>query len=133
MAFEKLRIFLSWSGERSRAIAEALRDWLPNVLFATDPWLSAADIEKGAKWNQVVSGELENSNFSIICLTGDNLGAPWLLFEAGAISKRADSRAFTYLYGIEYSDVKDPLSQFQHTLANEAETKDLCINKRFTL
>jgi hypothetical protein len=90
-----------------------------------EPWLSAADIEKGAKWNQVVNGELEQSNFAIICLTPENLGAPWLLFEAGSLSKRAESRVCTFLYEIEYSEVKDPLSQFQHTRANEVETKKM--------
>jgi hypothetical protein len=71
---------------------------MPDVLFMAEPWLSAEDIEKGAKWNQVVSGELEKSNFAIICLTPENLGAPWLLFEAGALSKRPESRVCTYLY-----------------------------------
>ena len=26
-----MRVFISWSGQRSKALAEALRDWLPNV------------------------------------------------------------------------------------------------------
>src|SRR5579863_7341899 len=122
---EKVKIFISWSGEQSRAVGEALREWLPNVLFLADPWMSAGDIEKGAKWNQVVSGELEKSNFSVICLSSDNLNSPWLLFESGALSKRSDSRVFTYLFGVEYADVKDPLSQFQHTKADEGDTKRL--------
>ena len=125
MPLEKLKVFISWSGERSRTVGEALREWLPNVLSMAEPWMSASDVEKGAKWNQVVSGELETNNFSIICLTPENLGAPWLLFEAGALSKKAESRALTYLFDLEYSDVKDPLSQFQHTKANESETRRL--------
>jgi hypothetical protein len=63
MPFEKLKIFISWSGNRSRAVAKAFHAWLPDVLPLAEPWMSAEDVENGAKWNQVVSGELEKANF----------------------------------------------------------------------
>ena len=106
-------------------MAEALRDWLPFVLNAVDPWMSAEDIEAGAKWQGVVSGKLQDSNFSIICLTPENLNAPWVLFEAGALSKHDQSRVCTYLFGLEYQDVKPPLSQFQHSRSNKDGTRKL--------
>jgi len=106
-------------------VAEALRDWLPFVLNAVDPWMSAADIEAGAKWQGVVSGKLQDSNFSIICLTPENLNAPWVLFEAGALSKHDQSRVCTYLFGLEYQDVKPPLSQFQHSRSDKDGTRKL--------
>lgn len=84
MAGDRLRIFISWSGERSRTVAEALHQWLADVLHVVEPWLSAADIEKGSKWAQAVTGELERASFAVLCLTPENLTAPWLLFEAGA-------------------------------------------------
>ncbi len=125
MPIKKLKVFISWAGDRSRAVAEALRDWLPEVLQFVDPFLSTEDIEKGAKWSQVLSGELEKATFSIICLTPENLGSPWLLFEAGAVAKRSGSRVCTYLVDLEYTDVKDPLSQFQHTRADKKDTQKL--------
>jgi hypothetical protein len=42
-------IFISWSGDRSKAIAETLKDWLPRVLQSARPWLSTRDIEKGTR------------------------------------------------------------------------------------
>lgn len=125
MAFQKIKVFVSWSGERSRIIGEALRDWVPYIFPLLDPFLSTEDVEKGAKWRQVISGALEKSDLAILCLTPENLASPWLLFEAGAVAKRHNSRVWTYLFGLEYSDVKDPLSEFQHTLANEFDTKKM--------
>jgi hypothetical protein len=132
MSLEKLKVFISWSGDRSRTVGEALRDWLPDILPLLEPFLSTEDIEKGAKWLQVMSGALERLDLAIICLTPENLNSPWLLFEAGAVAKHADSRVWTYLFGLEYSDVKDPLSQFQHTTASKEDTKKLvtALNRR---
>ena len=125
MPLEKLRVFVSWSGDRSRAVAESLRDWLPDVLPLCAPFLSTEDIEKGTKWRQAISGALEQSDVAIVCLTPENLASPWLLFEAGAIAKRPESRVWTYLFGLQYADVKDPLSEFQHTSANRDDTEKL--------
>jgi hypothetical protein len=47
------------------------------------------------------------------------------LFETGAVSKNSDSHVCTYLVDLQTTDVKDPLSQFQHTKADRAETKKL--------
>jgi TIR domain len=121
----KLKIFISWSGRRSQQVAQALHDWLPNVLQDVKPWLSTSDIQKGEKWGQALTGELQESNFGLICLTPENLTSPWLLFEAGALAKKEKSRVWTYLFEVQYEDVIDPLSQFQHTLATEDDTKKL--------
>ena len=81
------KIFISWSGPLSQKLGEALRNWLPSALQFVKPYFSPEDIEKGAKWNSEISKELETSNIGIICLTRDNTEKPWILFEAGALSK----------------------------------------------
>ena len=42
-------VFISWSGDRSKEIAEALRKWIPSVLQFAKPYYTPSDIEKGAK------------------------------------------------------------------------------------
>ena len=109
-----LRVFISWSGERSRALAIALRDWLPLVLHYVEPWLSEADIEAGERWAQSVAKELAASNFGIVCVTSENVNSPWVLFEAGALTKSLEtSRVIPLLLDLEFSDISGPLAQFQ--------------------
>jgi hypothetical protein len=126
-----MKVFISWSGERSKAVAEALGDWLPKVIQAVRPFVSTNSIDKGTRWRDVLSNELEQSRFSIICLTPENLTAPWILFEAGALSKEQQDKVCTYLFGLEFTDIGDPLSQFQATKAEKDQTRELArtINK----
>ncbi|MCG8056201.1 MAG: toll/interleukin-1 receptor domain-containing protein [Candidatus Thiodiazotropha endolucinida] len=109
-----MKVFISWSGKRSKALANALRDWLPMVLQYVEPWVSDKDISAGDRWAQAIAGELEASNFGIICITPENLHSEWILFESGALSKSMlDAKVIPLLFGLEMSDLSGPLSQFQ--------------------
>jgi len=127
-------IFISWSGQRSRWIAETLRDWLPMIVQAANPWMSATDIDKGSRGLPEITKALDGMKVGITCLTPENLSEPWILYEAGALSKTIDdkTRLCTYLLaGLNNRDVKAPLSMFQHTKAEKEETRSLIrsINK----
>lgn len=111
-----MKVFISWSGERSRQVAELLTEWIQCVLQAVDPWLSTKDIDKGSLWFSEITNQLSNTQHGIICLTKTNLNNPWILFEAGALAKGlSSSRVYTFLVDLEPNDVKDPLAQFNHT------------------
>ena len=126
---EKLPVFLSWAEERSKAVALALRSWIPMILQNADPWMSAVDLSSGERWSPAIAKRLAASRFGILCLTPENATRPWVLFEAGAIAKaiEQDARVCPYLFGFEKpADVPaGPLSQFQAKLANERETFEL--------
>ena len=84
------------------------------MLPYVQPWLSQSNIPAGERWAQEVAKELESSNFGIICVTPENLGSPWILFEAGALAKSLQgAKVIPLLYGLEFSDVTGPLAQFQ--------------------
>ena len=118
-----MKVFLSWSGEVSRQVAQILREWLPNVIQALEPWMSSEDIEKGARWGAEVASQLSSIRAGIICVTSDNREAPWLNFEAGALSKIVDSTMVCpFLFHIKPAELKGPLVQFQ---ASEATKEDV--------
>lgn len=126
------KVFISWSGDLSRQLAEAVRNWLPGVLQYVKPYFTPDDIEKGTKWSNEIIGELEGSEIGIICLTRDNLNKPWILFEAGALSKNfGRSKVCTLLFGIDSSDLTGPLTGFQDTKFNKTDFKKMIesINK----
>ena len=121
-----MHIFLSWSGERSRLVAEVLRGWLPAVIQAARPYFSPDDIQKGARWNAEIAKELEQSKVGIICVTAQNLTAPWLMFEAGALAKSLDrTRVVPLLIDLESSDLSGPLSQFQASRFDQSDVKKI--------
>ena len=131
-----MEVFISWSGERSHVIANGLREWLPRVIQLLKPWISSADIERGTRWRSEVAGRLEESNVGIFCLTPENQSAPWMLFEAGAISKNpSDTLVRTYLFELTPSEVREPPAQFQATLTGKDETKELVhtINRKLAI
>lgn len=57
-------------------------------------------------------------------MTKDNLESPWIMFEAGALSKNIDkSKVCPLLFGIEPSDIQGPLVQFQAAKFSKKEMK----------
>ena len=118
-----MKLFLSWSGDQSRAAAEAVRGWIRYVINAVEPWMSKPDIDAGARWNAALQGKLEESRFGVLFVTRDNMTAPWLLFEAGALAKTSqDTYVCPYLIGLEPQELTGPLSQFQAQVADEEGT-----------
>jgi hypothetical protein len=127
-----MKIFISWSGNRSLALAEALRGWLPLVLHYIEPWLSKADIDAGKRWDDELSKTLNECNFGISCVTSDNLNSPWLLFEAGALAKSVeDGKLVPLLLGLDMKDFSGPLSRFQAKKAEQVGVMEIldAINK----
>lgn len=117
-----MKVFLSWSGQRSRALAESLRDWLPEVLQVVQPWLSSEDIPLGAHWASEIATRLEDADAGIICLTEENVHPQWLRFEAEALSKSLTAPLSIYALNLTPADIGGPLSPFQCAIAKKEST-----------
>ena len=128
-----MKIFISWSGDLSHKVALVFREWLPSVIQTIEPYVSSEDIDKGTRWSTDIAKELAESSYGILCVTPDNIDAPWLNFEAGALSKAFDkSHVSPFLFNMKRSEIKEgPTLQFQSTLFEKNDIKKLIqgINK----
>jgi TIR domain-containing protein len=121
-----MKVFIHWSGNHSKQLGEAIRGWLPNVLQFVKPYFSPADIDKGARWANEISQELEQSKIGIIAMTEEALTSPWIMFEAGAISKVVgEARVCPIVFGIAKTDLVGPLKMFQAIEFNKVEVRQL--------
>jgi hypothetical protein len=122
-----MKIFISWSGERSKVVAEALRSWIPDVIHAVKPWVSGVDVRAGMRWSREVDEQLRDTQFGILCLTKENQTAPWLVFEAGALAKSVEGAAVCpYLIDLTAGELHNgPLTAFQAKRATLEDTFDM--------
>lgn len=121
-----MKVFLSWSKQKSHEVAMALKEWLPLVIQSVDPYVSSEDIDKGARWSSDVAKVLEECSYGIICVTPENMEEPWLMFEAGALSKKMDeSFVCPFLLGVKRVDIKGPLAQFQSVIFEKSDVLKL--------
>ncbi|MER5598013.1 hypothetical protein [Streptomyces sp. NPDC002265] len=117
-----MKVFISWSGPQSQKMAESLKAWLKYVIQSVDPFVSSLDIAKGDRGLRVISGQLEETSFGIVCVTRENSLAPWINFEAGALSKAiGDARVVPCLLDMPVSDLTGPLAQFQVVSSSNRE------------
>jgi hypothetical protein len=119
MPEDKRKIFISWSGDLAREVTLVLHGWLPEMFDGIKPWMSAEDIDAGARGLEEIGEQLDSTSFGIIVVTQANQNAPWLNFEAGALSKRfgprdARTRVAPLLVDLSSAgQIVGPIKQFQ--------------------
>jgi hypothetical protein len=129
-----MKVFISWSGERSKKVAELLDDWIQCVIQAVNPWMSSKDIDRGALWFTEINDQLSSTAVGIICLTKENRNKPWILFESGALAKGLSSnRVCTFLIDLIPTDLENPLAQFNHTFPTRESVWELVRTINLTL
>lgn len=121
-----MKVFISWSGDASKAVATALAQSVRDVFTGVEPWLSAENIEPGQQWFDVLMQALEDSRFAVVCLTERTLGAPWILFESGAVSaKFGKPKVVPLLLDFAPKGLVDPLARFNATAFDRASMRKL--------
>jgi hypothetical protein len=123
---DKMRVFISWSGPRSRKVAACLHEYLPKVFHLVSTWMSVDDIRSGAYWSVDIRNSLGSAKVGIICLTPDNIESRWLLYESGALAHAVGGALVVpYLLGLRPTEIQGPLAQFQAVAADKVGTEKL--------
>jgi hypothetical protein len=119
-----LEVFVSWSRAAGHQAAGAFQEWLPGVLPGVRTWTSSEDITKGAPWFSSISAQLSKSGACLILITPENVGSPWLFYEAGAIAHAIPGALICpYLIGVKAGELSGtPLGQYQVTVFDKDDT-----------
>lgn len=121
-----MKVFISWSGDKSKKVGLLLSNWIPFMFQTVQPWLSFEDIGLGTRWYLELSKALEETKFAIICLTKENVTSPWINFEAGSLSKSIEeSYVIPYLIDLDVDEFNGPLKFFQATTCSKEGTFNL--------
>jgi hypothetical protein len=119
-----MKVFFSWSGDYSLAVAKALNDLIAQGLKAVRPFFSP-NITRGVPWGPRLMAALQTTRYGIVCLTPDNLDSLWMNFEVGALFRAKGSLVWTFLHNVEPENVPGPLKQFQSTISTENDVLEL--------
>ena len=116
-----MKVFISWSGATAKEMARLLKNHLQYLFDNIEIWFSDEAIGAGERGLNLIEEQLSETNVGIICITPSNQTAPWVNFEAGALSKNSKiSRVMPVVFGMEYKDmVNGPLKSFQVSQMDE--------------
>jgi len=111
---KQMKVYLGWSGEQSRKLAQLFREHLPAIVQVCEPFYSDEDIRQGKNWQSEIGLQLAKCKVGILFVTPDATLSPWLHFEAGALAKTIEeSHVMPLLFGLKVNQLGFPLAQFQ--------------------
>ncbi|HEY0379058.1 MAG TPA: TIR domain-containing protein [Pyrinomonadaceae bacterium] len=119
------RIFISWSGDESKKIANELKRFLDFTVRRGEPWVSDI-IEGGANWEAELVKALEETEFAIVCLTKTNVKASSIHYEVGYIAA-CKKPICPYLFELQETEIDWPLSKHQAKKADAEGTRQMLI------
>jgi hypothetical protein len=121
-------VFISWSGEASKTMAEGLKAFLQLTLGRCTPWVSSVDIEAGTKWTEELRAKIKNAGYCVVCVTSENATKPWINYEVGAIREGFEKRTSPWLLDIRPEQLeKLPLSSVQGTSTSREDTYKMIV------
>jgi hypothetical protein len=121
------RVFLSWSGEPSKLLAEAVADALRALSSRLEPWMSD-DLEAGVEWAKALVPQIKKAKLAVLCLTHRNVNAPWITFEAGAyFTSRIRKGVVPFLLDFSPDELTFPLGLFQSQRADWKGSRTLLL------
>ena len=112
-----MEVFISWSGERGKFLADIISNILDRSNHAIRPWVSQR-IEPGGEWLRELNSKLEQAAAAIIIVTPEGRRSEWLHFEAGALRQGktesgAERLVIPLCFELGTHEISSPLSQLQ--------------------
>ena len=80
-----MRIFISWSKDKSRLLATETKKLITNTLGNSIELFFSPEMYKGTSVDNEIHENLLQSDKCIVCITADNFKNPWLMYEAGVV------------------------------------------------
>jgi len=119
-------LFISWSGNSSKEIGAALKEWLKIVFDDDLEIFFSEETQPGKRWSYELANVLKDCQAGIFIYTQSNLNSQWMAFEAGALSKNVDNaRVIPLLLGLNLTDLTGPLTLFQARAFNQKGMLDI--------
>lgn len=106
---KKNKIFISWSGSFTKEFAIGLKAVLEKTIFPEieiECFVSNIDIASGTDWWIAIAKELKTCSLGIVCVTNENLHAPWIYYEAGGMASR-ETRTIPLLIGCKIDSLSE--------------------------
>lgn len=119
-----LKIFISWSKNKSREIALEVKDFFEGLFHnSIELWMSSDSIEYGSTFIIDINDALRKSDCCIAIITEENINSSWIMYEIGAIAGKSyfssdnlDTKAVIPIIFDGIDDKKfsnSPINQFQ--------------------
>jgi hypothetical protein len=125
---ERLKIFISWSGKKSKKAAKALQNWLPKVIQAAEPWMSD-DIPAGKDPLKEINSALEQARYGVVCLTAGNMTSGFIIHETIELRKNViDVCPYIIDLDIQRRYLLSPFNQLQAKMADLEGTEQLVLD-----
>lgn len=126
-----MKVFVSWS-KNSRGVGKAVSDAVREIFDPVVETFISQEILAGSRGLDTIDGELNDTDFGIICLTRANQTEQWINYEAGALSRQVEdkrTRMGVFLVDLPGAeDVNSPLDIFQCKLATLEGFTDLMVS-----
>ena len=131
-----MQIFISWSKDKSKELALAIKDFLEGLFHnSIKIWMSDQSIDYGAMFTVKINDALKASHKCIAILTNDNYHSPWIMYEIGAVAGRnyseCEDKTNNAIIPIVFERInsseidRSPIGQFQRLSFQKETIKSL--------
>jgi molybdenum cofactor biosynthesis enzyme MoaA len=112
-----VKIFLSWSGEPSKSVANIFKEQMKNEYdfskASGNELFISTEISKGKNTFDELFKQLDEYDKCLLFLTKNNFETPWISFEAGCRGAKKDNCIFPILIDLTVKDLNKTLSPFR--------------------